>query len=267
MDLSSIYITRWGDHGPRVVLVHGGMQGTAAGGERNFISQKRLADAGWQLIVPDRPGHGKSPDPGRPDDAETDGVWVAELLGDSAHLVGHSFGGCVALAAAAKRPDAVRSLTLIEPAMLKLAVSDPHVRAFGFRMLRAALLSISPATKAARMMEILGIPPEVRGRYDKLELRRLGKALGRGRLPSKQTLERELGLIREKRIPLLVVTGGWSKAFDATAGQAAAAGGGQHMIVKSPHHFPQMVSDEFNMLLISFMEESDRGRHSGDKEC
>src|SRR5271165_4633819 len=116
--LASIHVARWGHSGPRVVLVHGGAQGTPVGGESNFRAQQPLAQEGWQLIVPDRPGHGRSPDPGRPDDAEADGAWVAALLEDGAHLVGHSFGGCVALAAAARRPEAVRSLTLIEPGML-----------------------------------------------------------------------------------------------------------------------------------------------------
>jgi pimeloyl-ACP methyl ester carboxylesterase len=99
----SIHITRWGDSGPRVVFVHGGAQGTDVAGESNFSNQKILAARGWQPIVPDRPGHGKSPDPGRPDDAEADGTWVADLFGDGAHLLGHSFGGCVALSAAAVR--------------------------------------------------------------------------------------------------------------------------------------------------------------------
>jgi len=40
---------------------------------------------------------------------------MADLLED-AHLVGHSFGGAAALAAAARRPDAVRPPKLIEPA-------------------------------------------------------------------------------------------------------------------------------------------------------
>ena len=106
MDLSSIHIERWGSSGPRVVLVHGGAQGTETGGERNFAFQRPLAEQGWQLIVPDRPGHGRSPDPGRPDDAEADGAWVAELLGDGAHLLGHSYGGVIALCAAGLRPEA-----------------------------------------------------------------------------------------------------------------------------------------------------------------
>ncbi|MEJ0006720.1 MAG: alpha/beta fold hydrolase [Steroidobacteraceae bacterium] len=93
----------------------GSAQGGRLGGEHHFSAQQRLAQRGWQVIAPDRPGHGRSAAPGRPDDAEADGAWVADLLDGGSHLVGHSFGGCVVLAAAASRPLAVRSLTLIEP--------------------------------------------------------------------------------------------------------------------------------------------------------
>src|ERR1700678_2806029 len=123
----NIHITRWGTTGPKIVLIHGGAQGNKYfGGDRHFTAQQRLGED-YELVVPDRPGHGRSPYPGRPDDAEADGAWVAELLGDGAHLVGHSFGACVALAAAAIKPSVVRSLTMIEPAMPKLAMNRPVV--------------------------------------------------------------------------------------------------------------------------------------------
>ena len=51
----------------------------------------------------------------------------AELLGDGAHLVGHSYGAVIALLAAALRPDAVRSLTVSEPGCLRVAAGVPEV--------------------------------------------------------------------------------------------------------------------------------------------
>jgi pimeloyl-ACP methyl ester carboxylesterase len=51
----------------------------------------------------------------------------AELLGDGAHLVGHSYGAVIALLAAAQRPEAVRSLTVSEPGALRLAEGHPAV--------------------------------------------------------------------------------------------------------------------------------------------
>ena len=52
---------------------------------------------------------------------------MAELLGDGAHLAGFSYGGVIALLAAAARPEAVRSLTVIEPPCLGVARGDPAV--------------------------------------------------------------------------------------------------------------------------------------------
>jgi pimeloyl-ACP methyl ester carboxylesterase len=260
--MASIHITRWGHSGPRVILVHGGAQGSEVGGERNFSAQKPLAERGWQLIVPDRPGHGHSPNPGRPDDAEADGAWVADLLGDGAHLVGHSFGGCVALAAAAKRPAAVHSLTLIEPAMQKLAASDPRVRRLVLRMGVTMLFSTSAAARARRFMKLVGIPPEF-SHSDPEALKRLGRSVSRSRIPSKAKLEGELGEIKRAGIPLLVVSGGWSPAFEATGDMVAATGNGRRAVVKSEHHFPQLVSDEFNQILAAFMRESDASRDAG----
>lgn len=252
---ASIHITRWGDSGPRVVLVHGGTQGTAVGGEASFSNQKALAGRGWQLIVPDRPGHGKSPDPGRPDDAEADGAWVADLLGDGAHLLGHSFGGCVALSAAARRPEAVKSLTLIEPAMFQLVPGHPAVRRQLLAMMWTMISSFSDAGLAKRMLKLLGIPPEVRNKRSQAELARLGKSLRRVRVPKKEALARELEAIKKAGVPLLVITGGWNPAVEAGSDAVAAAAGGRRVVIHAGHHFPQIVSDELNQVFAAFMEE------------
>lgn len=61
-------------------------------------------------------------------DYDVDARDIAELLDDGAHLVGHSFGGLVALSAA-PRPAAVRSLCLLEPAAQALMRGDPDVEA------------------------------------------------------------------------------------------------------------------------------------------
>ena len=258
LNADSIFVTRWGQTGPKVVMVHGSAQGSVVGGDRHFSAQERLAARGWQLVVPDRPGHGRSASPGRPDDAELDGEWVADLLGDGAHLVGHSFGGCVALAAAARRPEAVISLTLIEPGMQRLAMDDPQVRRFGLRMMMVLMFSISAESRAKRFAKLVRIPPEIRGGPDPEEFRNMGRAIARLKVPSKEVLERELAVVKRAAIPLLVVTGGWSAAFDATAERVATAGGGRRVLIESAHHFPQLISDEFNEVLANFMREATR---------
>jgi pimeloyl-ACP methyl ester carboxylesterase len=249
----AVHITYWGNSGPRVVLVHGSAQGSTVGGDKHFAAQGRLAERGWRLMVPDRPGHGRSPAPGRPDDAQADGAWVSELLADGAHLVGHSFGGCVALAAAVQRPEAVRSLTLIEPAMQALAIDDAHVRRFLFRMVLARMFSLSPAARARRFARLVGIPPDIRSGADSAELTAVGRGLARIKVPSAAVLSDELNRIKQVNMPLLLVTGGWNPAFDATAKRVASLGGGRHRIIAAPHHFPNLVSDEFNDVLEAFM--------------
>ncbi len=260
MNNDSMFVTRWGNQGPKVVLVHGSAQGSKVGGDHHFSAQQRLAERGWQLLVPDRPGHGRSPDPGRPDDAEADGALVAELLGDGAHLVGHSFGGCVALAAAAKRPEAVKSLTIIEPAMAAMALDKPFVKGFVFRIVSILLFSLSAESRIKRFVKLVNIPPEIRGGSDPAELKRMGRAIKELKLPTKPELLREWDIVKRAGIPVFVVSGGWLPAFESISDEAARVSDGRRLVIRSPHHFPQLVSDEFNLELAEFMQAHDARR-------
>ena len=123
--------------------------------------------------------------------------------------------------------------------MQKLATSDPRVKRFGVRLFMATVFSRSAASRAKRFMKLVGIPSELRVASDPEELKRLGEGLARIRIPSKATLARKLGQIQRAGISLLVVTGGWSPAFEATADIVAAAGGGRRVVINSEHHFPQ----------------------------
>jgi len=109
-------------------------------------------------------------------------------LGGGAHLVGHSFGGCCALAAAARRPAAVRSLTLIEPGMQKLASANPHVRRFGLKLLWTMATSFSAESRAKRFARLLNIPDEIRGGTTPEEFKRMGLGIAKLKLPSQDTL-------------------------------------------------------------------------------
>ena len=243
-----------------MLLLHGSAQGGDVGGDKHFSRQAGLAHERLQLLVPDRPGHGLSRDPGRPDDAEADGEWAAEMLGDGAHLVGHSFGGCVALAAAARRPEAVRSLTLIEPAVLGLAVNRPEVRKMLLGILGANFLTFSDAERIKRFSKLLHIPDEIRGGSDDAMLKRMGKAIKALKLPPPPRLKLQLEAIRRTGVPFLIVTGGWSPAFDVSADKAAEIGGARRLVIKSPHHFPQLVSEEFNTTLLAQVRRAEASR-------
>jgi len=106
--VSDLFVESWG-LGARAGLVHGSL----ATGADEWQAQRPLADEGFQLLVLDRRGYGKSPALDG-EDFVRDGEDIADLMGDSAHLVGHSYGGLGVLFAAARRPDATLSMTLLE---------------------------------------------------------------------------------------------------------------------------------------------------------
>ena len=82
---------------------------------------------GVTITATDAPGHGRAPDwqPGGDMHAvaTAQSVAMAESLGQASpiDLIGHSFGGTVALRIAVERPDLVRSLTLVEPVIFAAA--------------------------------------------------------------------------------------------------------------------------------------------------
>jgi pimeloyl-ACP methyl ester carboxylesterase len=107
--------------GPTVVLVHG----SVVDARRTWRHQLELAER-WTLCVPNRPGFAASKPVAR-GDFELEAPLMAELLGDGAHLVGHSYGAVIALLAAAIRPRQVRSLIVSEPGSLRIASTHPAV--------------------------------------------------------------------------------------------------------------------------------------------
>ncbi|WP_298298438.1 alpha/beta hydrolase [uncultured Litoreibacter sp.] len=75
-----------------------------------------------QMLSMDLPGHGQSEDWDTARDyAEMARDMAVGLLERPAHIVGHSYGGYVALRLAVDHPELVRSLTLIEPVFFAAA--------------------------------------------------------------------------------------------------------------------------------------------------
>lgn len=118
--VTDLYTETYGSGDP-VLLIHG----SGSWGVDTYGAQGALAGE-FRLIMMDRRGYGRSPATERMG-WQTDKDDVAELLTDlgSAHLVGHSTGGTVALIAAAMVPQAVRSLVVVEPTVWGIA--DPAV--------------------------------------------------------------------------------------------------------------------------------------------
>ena len=99
---------------PLVVLVHGSMDRSTG-----MLKLSRQLDRGARVARYDRRGYGRSVDddgrhPGPFDmDHQVDDL-LQVLAGRPAVLVGHSYGGDVALALAARRPELVRAVAIYE---------------------------------------------------------------------------------------------------------------------------------------------------------
>ena len=105
--------------GKAVLVLHGWGVGSDSWVEAAVL----LAQDGFQAIVPDMPGFGKSETPQRPWNVDDYVDWVKnftdELKLGKFILMGHSFGGQVAAKFAAKHPDKVDALVLCAAAVIR----------------------------------------------------------------------------------------------------------------------------------------------------
>ena len=122
-------IRQGGDSGPAVVLVHG------FGGDcDNWLFNQAPLAAQARVYALDLPGHGESTkqvaDPSVAGLAHAVLAFMDALGIGEAHLVGHSLGGAVVLAAALAAPARVLSLSLFAPAGLGAAINGAYLRGF-----------------------------------------------------------------------------------------------------------------------------------------
>ena len=244
--LSRLHVEQRGS-GPKVVFVHGGEE---KGGATAFAAQLPLART-YTLILPDLPGHGQSPAQG-PKDARRDALLIAELLGDGAHLLGHSFGGAVALTTASMRPDAVHSLTLVEPATLDIAPEEPDVRQLFMEMAQAIAIP-DLRQRLIAFATALGIhktwPDPLSEQYRRLaEDIAVMPSSGAAIVPSRQLAEQ----VAAAHIPSLVISGGHRAAFESICDTLAGIPNAQSAVVSGYGHAPQQSGEPFNTCLEEF---------------
>ncbi len=110
--------------GPAVVCIHAGY-----GSSGQWRSLAQCLEDRFRVIACDMSGSGKSP----PTPAGTQYTLneevsfldpVFDAAGESFHLIGHSFGGAVALKAALRHHGRVQSLTLVEPTLFALLLAN-----------------------------------------------------------------------------------------------------------------------------------------------
>ena len=103
---------------------------------RQWDPYAALLPPGMRLVAPELMGYGPGEAwaSGKPVSLEAEAARLAPLLssaGGAVHLVGHSYGGAVALEVALRWPGLVKTLTLFEPVRFGLLLADREYEAIG----------------------------------------------------------------------------------------------------------------------------------------
>lgn len=239
--------------GESILFVHGSF----GFGEEQWEHQRPLS-LRWRMLLVDRCGHGRSPDTGRSGWNEQSED-IANLLGGGAHLVGQSHGGTLALLAAFRRPEAVRSLTLVEPNTLGLARDDVDAEALIDRVSRvlANANDSDPAGAYAAFIGAFGFasPPATPTAMDLKCIR--------ASLREPPPWDATIPALHRQAFPVLIVLGGWpsedppvrstGRAFRAVGERLAKRLGGELATLPESFHNPQLLGAPFNERLATFL--------------
>lgn len=236
-----------------MLLVHGSIMN----GDMTWNEQRSLGDR-WELVVVDRRGYYPNP-PGDREDFELDALDVADLLADGMHLVGHSYGGVISLLAAARRPEAVRSLTVIEPPAFGLVENDPEHASFVAK-LRAFFRDPAPdpATFLKGFIEVSGSAAQLPSPLPP-PLEQNARVLMGERFPGDAVIPLEA--LRSAAFPKLVVSGAHNAAFTAVCDVLERSIGAEGAVIPGKAHSVQRTGTPFNDRLEDFLRRAeDRAR-------
>ena len=241
--MSSLFIDSWGSGTP-VVLVHGSL----ATGVEEWQAQRPLADAGFRLLVMDRRGYGQSP-AAEGEDFLRDTDDIVAIMGDGAHLVGHSYGGLGVLFAAARRPHTTLSLTLLEPATFALGQHHPDGRALVDEVRALWDEDLPDDDWVIRFLKAVGsdpdaLPPElIAAAVPLVPVLRRGRPMWYSDLP--------LPEVAAGSFPKLVVSGAHSAGFEAICDDLAVRIGASRAVVAGAGHEVQFTGRTINEMLLA----------------
>ena len=239
---------------PRLLLVHG----SVVNAELTWSAQRPLADR-FEIEAPNRRGFPPGPDVEHVD-FEDEAVWLEPLLepaGSGAggtHLVGHSYGGVVALLAAARRPERLRSLTVIEPPAFGIARGIPAADEFIARISEHWTHGPrDPAEFLRGFLVLVGssTPP---GNFTP-ELLQGARTLMVERSPAEAVIP--FDELAATTFPKLVVSGGHSPAFEAVCDVLDERLGAERAVLPGAGHSIQRLGEPFNELLADFVERAE----------
>ncbi|MFD7512060.1 alpha/beta fold hydrolase [Streptomyces sp. NPDC059853] len=270
-------------------FVHG-----LGGSSRNWSALMARVDRDVDCLAVDLPGHGASPPPADRDYSlytHTRAVIraVAARGRGPVHLIGQSLGGAVATRVAALRPDLVRTLTLVSPALPEVrvprtALPTALLAAPGVaRLLRRLARDLPPASRARDVLALTYgdpdriAPEELAAAVAEFERRQalpyFWESLGRSArgLVNAYTLGGQQSLWKQaERVlaPTLLVYGGRDKLVSARSARRAEQTFPDARFVLLPDaghvammEYPGVVADVFRELLAETAAGPDEDGH------
>jgi pimeloyl-ACP methyl ester carboxylesterase len=231
----------------RLLLVHG----SVVNAELTWNAQKPLAER-FDLVTPNRRGFPPGGDVERVD-FEDEARWLEPFLEPGTHVAGHSYGGVIALLAAARRPELVRSLTVVEPPAFGIARGLDGVDAYVARLDELWASALEPEPFLRAFMATIGAPVPS-GRFNAALLQ--GARTLRVERPPQ---EAEIPLAELKVAPfrILAVSGAHEPAFEAVCDVLAEQAGAERAVLPGAGHSVQRLGPPFNELLAGFVERAE----------
>jgi len=219
-----------------------------------WSAQKPLADR-FEIVAPNRRGFPPGPDVERVD-FEDEAVWLEPFLLPGTHLVGHSYGGVISLFAAARHPERLRSLTVIEPPAFGAARGIPAADEFMARVEEHWTNGPrDPGEFLQGFLALVGSSIPL-GDFNP-ELLQGARTLMVERPPSEAVIP--FAELAGTPFPKLVVSGGHSAAFDAVCDVLEERLGAERAVLPGAGHSVQRLGEPFNELLASFVERAEPG--------
>lgn len=253
--------------GPTAVYLHG-----LSGSATNWTDVAGLLGSRAPGVAVDLPGFGRSAPPAtgryRPADQAAATIALLESLDEPAHLLGNSLGGATALLVADARPDLVRTLTLVSPAMPDRRpdprrVSDPRL-VFAMlpllgRRARRELIAMAPRERVEQVLQLCFADPRRVPEHRIVEATEEAMARAGDTWATQALTRSAAGLFRlwvsrdslwkvaaRVQAPTLVVWGGRDRVVSARLAQRTAAElpHGRLLLLPMCGHVPQLEQPE-----------------------
>ena len=234
----------------RVVLIHGSVGNADAAWAPVLLALEER----FEVVAPNRGGYPPGPLLERID-FERQAKELAPLFDDRAHLVGHSYGGVIALLIAAAHPERIRSLAVSEPPAFGLGRGNPVVDDLVERIEEHFEHGPrEPRAFAEGFLALVGSETRLPGQLSP-GLEQSIRATMAERLPSEAEIP--LDELAATPFPKLVISGAHHLAFDAVCdvletrlgAERAVLPGAGHSLARAPG-YPER--------LLAFLDDSVR---------